>query len=356
MFRSQRVRPEKPPSNGPRHFIAVATLVLVLAPGVASSREGTIEVAPESPEPGDDLGVSVSFETFCPLGTTSVLDDRTLRIVTRSAECLCFAPGPETVEYETVVPGVSPGPLHVEVLVESECGDYRRIGDRTIEVTSPWERAIEIEPRQPREGDEITLRVLEPCDASWVLEVSPSVGREISVARIPTPGVPVFCDPASDPPIVEERSLGELRSGVWDVVIATLDAPETATRYSFAVLPGWEQVVWLRDGRFRARAEWTSDFGPAPGRGTARGATEPDSDESASFWFFRPQNRELFLKVLDGCELNDHYWVFASGLTDVGVELRLEDTQTSASWSASTEPGERFTPIFDTVAFPCGDP
>ena len=36
-------------------------------------------------------------------------------------------------------------------------------------------------------------------------------------------------------------------------------------------------------------------------------------------WFFQAENVEAVVKVLNGCGINDRYWVFAGGLTDVKV-------------------------------------
>lgn len=44
------------------------------------------------------------------------------------------------------------------------------------------------------------------------------------------------------------------------------------------------------------------------------------------FTFFNPVNPELFVKVLNGCPVNGHFWVFVSGLTNVGVTVIVTDT------------------------------
>ena len=49
--------------------------------------------------------------------------------------------------------------------------------------------------------------------------------------------------------------------------------------------------------------------------------------DTGYFWFFNQENVELLVKVLDGCMITDHWWVFAGGLTDVEVTLRVTDTQ-----------------------------
>jgi hypothetical protein len=43
-----------------------------------------------------------------------------------------------------------------------------------------------------------------------------------------------------------------------------------------------------------------------------------ESDQSAFLWFFDPSNFEMGLKMLDACTLNNHFWVFISGLTNQG--------------------------------------
>ncbi|MCH9650477.1 MAG: hypothetical protein K0U98_19745 [Deltaproteobacteria bacterium] len=79
----------------------------------------------------------------------------------------------------------------------------------------------------------------------------------------------------------------------------------------------------LQDGRFFVEVDWqTSRAGGRQGPGTAIPAT----DKSGYFWFFRPGNLELVVKILDGRPNNGHFWVLWGALTDVGYELRVTDT------------------------------
>lgn len=50
------------------------------------------------------------------------------------------------------------------------------------------------------------------------------------------------------------------------------------------------------------------------------------SGDSAVFYFFGPHNLEVFVKVLDGCHIDGTVWVYASGLTDLPVYLRVWPT------------------------------
>jgi pimeloyl-ACP methyl ester carboxylesterase len=111
-----------------------------------------------------------------------------------------------------------------------------------------------------------------------------------------------------------------------------------------ACLPG-PTALCLRDGRFRVEATWDT--------GTAAGAAQGSelSDESGTFWFFSPQNLELDVKVLAGCPVNGRFWVFAAGLTDVGVTLAVTDTASGQRVEYRNPRGTPFAPIQDTGAF-----
>jgi hypothetical protein len=54
------------------------------------------------------------------------------------------------------------------------------------------------------------------------------------------------------------------------------------------------------------------------------------TEETGYMWFFSQQNVEIVIKVLDGCAINGHYWVFAAGLTNQGVDITVTDTLRSA--------------------------
>ena len=57
--------------------------------------------------------------------------------------------------------------------------------------------------------------------------------------------------------------------------------------------------------------------------------------------------------MLNGCAKNSHYWFFASGLTNVGVQINVTDTATGTSKPYSNALGSAFQPIQDTSAFLC---
>ena len=105
-------------------------------------------------------------------------------------------------------------------------------------------------------------------------------------------------------------------------------------------------VLCLGSGRFRATASWRKGDGSA-GQGTA----VPITADTGYFWFFSPENIEVVTKVLDGCFVNGHYWVFAGGLTNVEVTLSVTDTQTGVIRTYGNPLGTAFQPLQDISAF-----
>ena len=72
---------------------------------------------------------------------------------------------------------------------------------------------------------------------------------------------------------------------------------------------------------------------------------------------FGADNVEAVVKVLDACTLNNRFWVFAAGLTDVSVEMKVTDLATGKVRLYTNPQGTAFQPIFDTDAFAtCGAP
>jgi hypothetical protein len=104
----------------------------------------------------------------------------------------------------------------------------------------------------------------------------------------------------------------------------------------------------LNNARFRVTVFYATGDGAS---GTGMGF--PLTGDSGYFWFFNPENIELVVKVLSACSLDGHFWVFAGGLTNVGVTLLVEDTVTGASQVYTNPVGTAFEPLQETKAFSC---
>ncbi|HWZ86061.1 MAG TPA: plastocyanin/azurin family copper-binding protein [Thermoanaerobaculia bacterium] len=110
-------------------------------------------------------------------------------------------------------------------------------------------------------------------------------------------------------------------------------------------------TLCLSSGRFSVTAHWTKPDG-SQGDGTGVSLT----DDSGYFWFFDPTNIETISKVLNGCAIDNSYWVFAAGLTNVAVHLTVTDTSNGAVYVRDNAQGAAFSPIQDTAAFPSSCP
>ena len=110
-------------------------------------------------------------------------------------------------------------------------------------------------------------------------------------------------------------------------------------------------VLCLHGERFEVSIDWHDPRSGATG--TATGV--PLTDRSAYFWFFRPGNAEVVLKILDGRAVNGFFWVFFGGLTDLEYTVFVEDRFTELTWRYDNPPFT-LTSHADTTAlleFPC---
>ena len=206
-------------------------------------------------------------------------------------------------------------------------------------------------------GSSLTRRTLttDPCGANAVHAVFDDEAA----------GPPDACPPTGRIRPAESLALveGLLDGGVartW-ILNAALTGPKTA-----GTLEGWgiaadvqcattptspcvadATTACLGGGRFRVEVGYRTVTDSGAGR--ARRLT----GDTGWFWFFGANNLEIVLKVLDGCGLNGRHWVFASGLTDVGVTITVTDTSTGVRKVYESVPGNAFQPLYDTAAFAC---
>jgi hypothetical protein len=141
---------------------------------------------------------------------------------------------------------------------------------------------------------------------------------------------------ASFPVVAEETD-----EGLEDPAAADAAAPASKPLPS-TLCPG----LCLNDDRFEVTATWSTPAGDTgPGHGVGITA------DTGYQWFFNPENVETVIKVLNGCAVNGHYWVFAAGLSNVRVDLTVRDTQTGATKTYTNPLNQPFQPIQDTSAF-----
>lgn len=129
----------------------------------------------------------------------------------------------------------------------------------------------------------------------------------------------------------------------------TSEASNVAAATSFGTIERCvadANTLCLSSGRFRVRVRWATADGT---RGDATGVVlTPDT---GYFWFFDPDNVELVVKVVQGCNVGDSYWAFAGGLTDVETVVSVEDTNTGFAQTYINPQGSPFLPVQDTATF-----
>lgn len=72
-----------------------------------------------------------------------------------------------------------------------------------------------------------------------------------------------------------------------------------------------------------------------------------------AFHFGDSQNPEVLLKVLNGCTINNQFWVFFAATTNVEYTIVVTDTMTGRQRSFSNPQGRPAQPVQDTSAFSC---
>lgn len=105
-------------------------------------------------------------------------------------------------------------------------------------------------------------------------------------------------------------------------------------------------TLCLHASRFKIRARFEA---AAEGSGAAH--VVDLTGDTGAFWFLAAANLEALIKVLDDCGVNGHYWVFAGGLTSVGVITTVTDTRSGVTRTYESPINTPFAPLQDTLAF-----
>jgi hypothetical protein len=101
----------------------------------------------------------------------------------------------------------------------------------------------------------------------------------------------------------------------------------------------------LEGGRFAAEIRWQDPTG-----NSGWGGAETLTSDTGTFWFFTPDNPEVFVKVLDARAVNGRFWVFYGSLTNVAFSLTVTDTA-SGETVVYDNPQGHFASAGDTAAF-----
>ena len=76
--------------------------------------------------------------------------------------------------------------------------------------------------------------------------------------------------------------------------------------------------------RFQITTKWRTN--PTPGTPTdGDGHVVVAGSNSGIFWFFSSDNWEVMVKAINGCALNNHYWIYSAATTDQFYRMEVFD-------------------------------
>jgi hypothetical protein len=262
--------------------------------------------------------------------------------------CLIGPPADGNFMVSTTIPPLSPR----EALVAVHDHGFTMSGDvSTAELTIHPGADLEVTAIEPAASDRplrFEIEGVGACPAAVVSQPKPGVVRAVYEGNclILPPGEHRFTLPFEVGPLapgdyeiqvidhsngIELPPVVTTRVKVWDASLCVPDA----------------QTHCLEDGRFRVVGvfrDFQSRIGNAKTLPTAL-------DDTGLFWFFLPENVELTVKVLRGCEVNGFFWVFVSSGSTVEYELEVTDTRTGQRREYGNALGAIPSLIADTDAF-----
>ncbi|HYN20791.1 MAG TPA: LamG domain-containing protein [Thermoanaerobaculia bacterium] len=108
-------------------------------------------------------------------------------------------------------------------------------------------------------------------------------------------------------------------------------------------------TLCLQD-RFSITSRWRTN--PAPGSITDGQSQVVGADSgSGIFWFFAPNNWEIMVKALNGCGLNNRFWIFSAATTNVFYRMEVLDVRGGAQRIYFNYPGPPAPAVTDVNAF-----
>lgn len=170
----------------------------------------------------------------------------------------------------------------------------------------------------------------------------------VQVNGLQEPGIYLCSD---EGPLPARPAYASINSGAtWANVLALAPLFEAFGIRAELGAPGGcvqsDTAMCLANNRFKVEATYRTSQGQQGQAHVVR--LTPDT---GYFWFFQSSNVEAVVKVLDACAINQRFWVFAGGLTDVEVRLTITDMETDAVKTYTNPINNAFLPVQDTGAF-----
>jgi len=285
----------------------------------------------------------------CPALLPPVIGDGTVDIEFRNNACPILVPSPSEFTLYSVIEPLPAGSWLIRLVVDENNSLPLSIVDSQGVIVSHY--SVEVSPSPAEKDDPVTALLAGFGFCAFPDEPLIEPGRiRLRVTQFPGP-----CDPpVNNGPFSFEIPLGQLPAGNYEVEFFLEGHPRDhlVAETTLQVLPIGdcepdENTLCLTGQRFQVNAEWQTEDGES-----AFATAVPATFDTGLFWFFDDSNIELVVKVLDACDTAfNSFWVFAGGLTDVGVGISVVDTQTGESVVYLNPVGQAFAPITDTAAF-----
>ncbi len=108
------------------------------------------------------------------------------------------------------------------------------------------------------------------------------------------------------------------------------------------------------DARFAIQVHYqTQQGGGQSGDGRAISLAGAGVADGGLFWFFDATNPEMLVKVIDGCAVDNKFWLFYSAGTNVGLTTTVVDHATGETKTYANPDLTAAPPVQDTAAFDC---
>ncbi len=330
----------------------------------------SITLSPTTPAPGEFFTLTIrgswsdscvpQFQSVARLGTTIQIN------ALANADCsrICTA-AVTPYAFNTVNMAVtSPGIYTVEYYV-TECNKPRTLQQTqtfTVSATCQFDRSLTASAQSVRVGTPILLRWCDPsvtpgADIGYsvtfyrVLASRSANGPFVPIGDVQGgfTGVGINFDPTDIGSVfffVEAHGCDVTIAGCSGDIVLRSNGVRVDIASATGCLPD-TTTLCLNNSRFQVTAQWRTADGDS-----GQGQAVPLAADSGYFWFFGPSNVEIVVKALNACtQPAPRYWIFASGLTDVGVDITVTDTKMGTMKTYSNPIGRPFPPIQDTSAF-----
>ena len=341
-----------------------AAILLALATALPLSA-ATISLSPSTPKAGDSVAVTIhDIGGLCPTYTvTANLVGRTLHVeaVPKPESCAigCILIGVPVVYTSNAVTIPAAGAYTVEYAL-TNCGGVRNLVATKSFLVRPscaFDRSLTV-----TKGTSGALSFAW-CDPSY--SPFPDFGQfatsyRIYVVKEGEAPILVQEQPAATglgaSVVLTDREAGAksafVEASVCDVTVAGCSGTSEVLKSNVVPLDvapldncSFGGAALCLGGRFSVTARYHTATGSSPANAV------PMTKDSGYFWFFGKDNAEVTVKVVDACSFNSRFWIFAAGMTDVGVDMTVTDTKTGVVKRYSSPAGQPFQPILDTNAF-----